>query len=401
MRKDVITVHLCFPGRRRYRLRRGEHETAPAFHTSFAESGGLQRAALRTFLFFQSSDGDFPEAAGQCCNQAYPPLSHRSHSSRVSLGISSYVENMGRENETSIVDFVLLGLFPGTRHVEFLICTILLVYVVAITGNTILILLLSLEPQLHSPMYFLLSQLSLMDIFLISTTVPKMLTNFFSGTSDISYTGCGIQMYLHSALGGSECILLTLMAYDRYIAICNPLRYVVIMNSEVCLQMAVMSWLGGAFNSLVQTTYTMHFPRCGSRKVHHFFCELQAVLKLSCEDTSTYNKVVFVIGIIFLLTPFGLILTSYIFIFLSVVHLNSSKARNKALATCSSHLMVVFLYFGPTMFIYMIPSSLHTAEQDEGLSVFYTILTPMMNPLIYSLRNREVGEALRKILGKA
>nr|XP_036864757.1 olfactory receptor 2M3-like [Manis javanica] len=312
-----------------------------------------------------------------------------------------YVENMGRENETSIVDFVLLGLFLGTRHVEFLICTILLAYVVAITGNTILILLLSLEPQLHSPMYFLLSQLSLMDIFLISTMVPKMLTNFFSGTSDISYTGCGIQMYLHSALGGSECILLTLMAYNRYIAICSPLRYVVIMNSEVCLQMAVMSWLGGAFNSLVQTTYTMHFPRCGSRKVHHFFCELQAVLKLSCEDTSTYNKVVFVIGIIFLLTPFGLILTSYIFIFLSVVHLNSFKARNKALAMCSSHLMVVFLYFGPTMFIYMIPSSLHTAEQDEGLSVFYTILTPMMNPLIYSLRNREVGEALRKILGKA
>ncbi|XP_061045002.1 olfactory receptor 2M2-like [Eubalaena glacialis] len=307
---------------------------------------------------------------------------------------------MQRENETSMVDFTLLGLFPGTKHTGFLICTIFLVYVVAMSGNTILILLLSLYPQLHSPMYFLLSQLSLMDISLISMIVPKMLTNFFSGTSDISYIGCGTQVYFHSALGGSECILVTLMAYDRYVTICNPLRYIVIMNYEVCLQMAIMSWVGGALNSVVQTTYTMHFPRCGSREVLHFFCELQAVLKLSCEDTSTYEKVVLVIGIIFLLTPFGLILASYISIFLFVLHLNS-KARNKTLATCSSHLMVVFLYFGPTMFICMIPSSLHTSEEDEGLSVFYAILTPMLNPLIYSLRNKEVGEALRKVLSKA
>ncbi|XP_057564421.1 olfactory receptor 2M2-like [Hippopotamus amphibius kiboko] len=307
---------------------------------------------------------------------------------------------MGRENETSMIDFTLLGLFPGTKHTGFLICTILLVYIVAMSGNTVLILL-SLDPRLHSPMYFLLRQLSLMDISLISTVVPKMLTNFFSGTSDISYIGCETQVYFHSALGGSECILLTLMAYDRYIAICNPLRYVVIINYKVCLQMAIMSWVGGALNSLVQTSHTMHFPLCGSREVHHFFCELQAILKLSCEDTSTYEKVVFVIGIIFLLIPFGFILASYILIALVVLRLNSSTARNKALATCSSHLMVVFLYFGPTMFIYMIPSSLHTSEQDEGLSVFYTILTPMLNPLIYSLRNKEVGEVLRKVLSKA
>ncbi|XP_076971008.1 olfactory receptor 2M2-like [Tamandua tetradactyla] len=306
---------------------------------------------------------------------------------------------MVRGNGTSPVGFSLLGLFPGLMHVGFLICTILLIYVVAITGNTILVLLLSLDPQLHSPMYFLLSQLSLMDISLISTTVPKMLNNFFSGTSDISYIGCGTQVYFHSALGGSECILLTLMAYDRYVAICNPLRYVVIMNPQVCLQMAIVSWLGGALNAFIQTTYTMNFPRCGSREVHHFFCELQAVLKLSCKDTSAYEKVVFVIGVVFLLTPFGLILASYIFIFLSVLHLKSFKARNKALATCSSHLMVVFLYFGPTMFIYMIPSALHTSEQDEALSVFYTILTPMLNPLIYSLRNKEVREALKNVLG--
>ncbi|XP_007955032.1 olfactory receptor 2M2-like [Orycteropus afer afer] len=308
---------------------------------------------------------------------------------------------MRSDNETSVTGFTLLGLFPGTRHISFLICTILLVYLVAVTGNITLVLLLSLDSRLHSPMYFLLRQLSLMDVSLISTTVPKMLTNFFSGTSYISYIGCGTQVYFYCALGGSECILLTLMAYDRYVAICNPLRYVVIMNSEVCLQMAIVSWAGGAFNSLVQTAYTMHFPRCGSKEVHHFFCEVQAMLKLSCEDISAYETVVFVLGIVFLLTPFGLILASYIFIFLSVLHLNSTKARNKALTTCSSHLMVVLLYFGPTMFIYMIPSALHTTEKDEGLSVFYTILTPMLNPLIYSLRNKEVGEALRKVFGKS
>ncbi|XP_075399352.1 olfactory receptor 2M2-like [Tenrec ecaudatus] len=307
---------------------------------------------------------------------------------------------MRSDNETYLSGFTLLGLFPGTRHVSVLIFTILLVYVVAITGNTTLVLLLVLDPQLHSPMYFLLSQLSLMDISLISTTVPKMLTNFFSGTSDISSIACGTQIYFHSALGGSECILLTLMAYDRYVAICKPLRYGAIMNSEVCFQMAMVSWGGGAFNALIQTIYTLHLPRCGAREVHHFFCELQAVLKLSCEDTSIYEKVVFVIGIVFLLTPFGLILASYIFIFHNVLRLNSTKARNKALTTCSSHLMVVCLYFGPTMFIYMIPSDLHTSEQDESLSVFYTILTPMLNPLIYSLRNKEVGKALKKVLGK-
>ncbi|XP_004697250.2 olfactory receptor 2M2-like [Echinops telfairi] len=310
------------------------------------------------------------------------------------------IKDMKRGNITSMMGFTLLGLFPGTRYLEFLVYTIFLMYIIAITANTILVLLLSLDPQLQSPMYFLLSQLSLMDISLISTTIPKMLTNFFSGTTDISYIACGTQVYLYISLAGSECILLTLMAYDRYVAICNPLRYVTTMNSHVCLQMAIVSWVGGAINSLLQTTYSMHFPRCGSREIHHFFCEIQAVLKLACEDTSVYEKVVSVMGIIFLLIPFGLILTSYTLIFLSVLHVNSPKGRNRALATCSSHLMVVFLYFGPTMVIYLTPSALHSSEQDQSVSVFYTILTPMLNPLIYSLRNKDVGKALRKIYAK-
>ncbi|XP_075399351.1 olfactory receptor 2M2-like [Tenrec ecaudatus] len=307
---------------------------------------------------------------------------------------------MWRENDTSVVGFTLLGLFPGMRHIELLIGTILLVYLIAITGNTILTLLICMDPRLHTPMYFLLRQLSIMDISLISTTVPKMLTNFFSGASGISYIGCGTQVYFYFALGGSECVLLTLMAYDRYVAICNPLRYMLIMNPKVCLQMAIVSWVGGAINSVAHTTYTMHFPRCGSREIHHFFCELPSLLKLSCEDTSAYEKVVLVMGILFLLIPFALILTSYTLIFLSVLHMRSSKGRNKAFTTCSSHLMVVLLYFGPTMFIYMLPSSFRTSEQDQGLSVFYTILTPMLNPLIYSLRNKDVAEALKKILCK-
>ncbi|XP_006874535.1 PREDICTED: olfactory receptor 2M2-like [Chrysochloris asiatica] len=296
--------------------------------------------------------------------------------------------------------FTLLGLFPGMKHIDILICTMLIVYIIAVTGNAILVLLLFLDPRLHSPMYFLLSQLSLMDISLISTTVPKMLTNFFSGTTDISYIACGVQAYFYISLVGSECILLTLMAYDRYVAICNPLRYVMIMNSRVCLQMTFVSWVVGAINSLVQTTYSMHFSRCGSREIHHFFCEMQELLKLSCEDISAYEKVVSALGIIFLLIPFGLILTSYTLIFLSVRHISSPSGRTKAFTTCSSHLTVVFLYFGPTMVIYMTPSALQSSEQGQGLSVFYTILTPMLNPLIYSLRNKDVGKALRKVMCK-
>ncbi|KAM4862039.1 olfactory receptor 2T27-like [Thomomys bottae] len=306
---------------------------------------------------------------------------------------------MDQQNKTS-TDFILLGLFPGFKYPNLLIFTILLIYTVAFAGNSILLLLIWLDSRLHTPMYFLLSQLSVIDLAYISSTVPKTVTNYFTGKKNISYLSCASQMFFFLILGLAECILLTLMAYDRYVAVCNPLRYTVLMNPKVCLQMAVTAWTAAALAAFVHTIYPMHFPICGSRQINHYFCEMPAVLRMSCVDTSVYEMVKFASTIIFLLFPFILILASYVLIFLTVLKMNSRKGKNKALATCSSHLTVVSLYFGQAIFIYMTPSSSHTPEQDQIGAVLGTIVTPMLNPIIYSLRNKEVVGALQKCMGR-
>uniref|UniRef100_A0A8C0C360 Olfactory receptor n=1 Tax=Balaenoptera musculus TaxID=9771 RepID=A0A8C0C360_BALMU len=306
---------------------------------------------------------------------------------------------MDKRNESPNTDFILLGLFPGMKHVNFLVSAILLIYTVALTTNSILILLIWVDSHLHTPMYFLLSQLALMDMMLISSTVPKMATDFFSGRRNISRVACGTQIFFFLTLGIAESILITLMSYDRYVAICNPLRYALIMSQKVCLQMATISWVGGTLTSLAHTAYTMHFPICGSREISHFLCEVMAILKLACEDVSAYEKAVVTTTIMVLFIPLSFILSSYALIFLAVLRMNSPEGRNKALATCSSHLTVVILYFGPAMLVYMRPSSYHSPKLDEVLFMLGAILTPMMNPLIYSLRNKEVVCALKKVLG--
>ncbi|KAG8524914.1 Olfactory receptor 2T27, partial [Galemys pyrenaicus] len=214
---------------------------------------------------------------------------------------------MGQGNGSSTTDFILLGVFMNSRHPGLLIAIVLLIFGAAITGNSVLTLLIWNDACLHTPMYCLLSQLSLMDLMLICTTVPKMVADFFSGHRFISHIGCGAQTFFYLMLGVAECVLLTLMAFDRYVAICSPLRYPIIMTPKVCVKMATSSWTGGVVFSLMHTAYAMHFSTCGSREIHHFFCEVIALLKLSCEDTSTYEEVVLVSGIVFLLIPFGLI----------------------------------------------------------------------------------------------
>lgn len=305
---------------------------------------------------------------------------------------------METRNDTLSTDFILLGLFPGMRHTGFLVCAILLIYTVAITGNTTLILLIWADTRLHTSMYFLLSQLSLIDMAFISSIVPKMAVNFFSGKKKISLISCGTQIFFTLTLGIAECILLTLMSYDRYVAICHPLKYPIIISHRVSQKMALGSWLGGALASLVHTAYSMHFPLCGPRELHHFFCEVKAILKLSCEDISAYEKGVVVTSIMVVVLPISLILSSYALIFLQVLKMNSPEGRKKALATCSSHLTVVIFYYGPAMLIYMRPGSSSTPILNQALFMFDTILTPMLNPLIYSLRNREVIGSLKKVL---
>ena len=197
-----------------------------------------------------------------------------------------------------------------------------------------------------------------------------------------------------------DCYLLTLMAYDHCVAVCNPLRYTILMNPKVCKQMAAAAWIEGSLAALIHTIYPMNFPICRSREINHYFCEMPAILRLSCVDISVYEMVKFVSTIVFLLVPFFLILVSYTLIFLTVLRMNSWKGSNKALSTCFSHLTVVSLYFGQAIFIYMTPSSSHTLEQDQIAAVLGTIVTPMLNPLIYSLRNKEVVGALRKCMGR-
>ncbi|XP_007954344.2 olfactory receptor 2T27-like [Orycteropus afer afer] len=302
------------------------------------------------------------------------------------------------QNNDSSTDFILLGLFPGFRYPYLLILIVLLIYTIAFAGNALLILLIWLDSCLHTPMYFLLSQLSLIDLAYISSTVPKTVTNYFTGKKNISYFACATQLFFFLTLGIAECVLLTLMAYDRYVAVCNPLRYTVLMSPQVCLQMAAAAWIGGALTALVHTIYPMHFPICSSREINHYFCEMPAILRLSCVDKSAYEMVKLVTTILFLLAPFLLILSSYTLISLTVLRMNSQMGKNKALATCSSHLTVVSLFFGQAIFIYMTPSSSHTPEQDQIVAVLGTMVTPMLNPLIYSLRNKEVVGALKKMI---
>ncbi|XP_001362322.2 olfactory receptor 2L2-like [Monodelphis domestica] len=303
---------------------------------------------------------------------------------------------MGRVNQTT--DFILLGLFPEIKHLAVLISIIFLIYMIAITGNAVLIFLILGDSQLHTPMYLLLSQLSLIDLALISTVVPNMVTSFFTGRKNISQTGCGTQIFFILTLGISEFLLLTFMSYDRYVAICNPLRYSVIMSPTVCMQMVIGSWLGGTLTSLVHTTYVMHFSICGSREILHFFCEVMALLKLTCENTSAYEKSVVISSFLVVFIPLSLILLSYTFIFLTILRMNSPEGRSKALTTCSSHLSVVSLYFGPAILIYMRPGSSQTPKLNQALFLFDSILTPMLNPIIYGLRNKDVLAAIRKIL---
>uniref|UniRef100_A0A8D2ASK2 G-protein coupled receptors family 1 profile domain-containing protein n=1 Tax=Sciurus vulgaris TaxID=55149 RepID=A0A8D2ASK2_SCIVU len=301
-------------------------------------------------------------------------------------------------NHTRWADFILVGLFRKSQHPALLCLVIFLVFLMALSGNSLLILLIRSNTQLHTPMYFFISQLSLMDMMYISITVPKVLLDQVLGVSTISVPECGLQMFLYLTLGGAEHFLLAAMAYDRYVAICYPLRYSVLMNHRMCLLLASGCWFLGSVDGFMLTPITMTFPFCRSREIQHFFCEVPAVMKLSCSDTSLYETLMYLCCVLMLLIPVTVISGSYSCILLTIHRMNSAEGWRKALATCSSHMMVVTLFYGAAVYTYMLPSSYHTPHKDMVVSVFYTILTPVLNPLIYSLRNKDVMGALKKML---
>ncbi|XP_006162883.1 olfactory receptor 2L5 [Tupaia chinensis] len=300
-------------------------------------------------------------------------------------------------NQTSS-DFILLGLFPPSAAGLLLFALIILMFLMALIGNLSMMLLILLDSRLHTPMYFLLRQLSL--IHYISTIVPKMASDFLFGSKSISLMGCGIQSFFFLTLGGAETLLLTSMAYDRYVAICCPLHYHVRMGRRVCVLMVTGSWVMGSINSCAHTTYALSIPYCQSRAINHFFCDVPTMLTLACMDTRVYEYTVFVSTILFLVLPFFGIVCSYIRVLLAVYRMSSAEGRRKTYSTCTAHLTVVTFYYTPFAYTYLRPRSLRSPTEDKVLAVFYTILTPMLNPIVYSLRNKDVIQALRRVIQK-
>ncbi|XP_004686629.2 PREDICTED: olfactory receptor 2T8-like [Condylura cristata] len=302
------------------------------------------------------------------------------------------------ESGNITMDFILLGLFNHTSVHVFLFVMVLTSASISLLGNTLMILLIHRDPRLHTPMYILLSQLALMDLMLVSTIVPKMAADYVIDMKSISPSGCGLQIFFFVTLAGGECFLLAAMAYDRYAAVCHPLRYPILMNWRLCLGMTLGSWVLGAADGLMQSATTLSFTYCSAREIDHFFCEAPTLVRLACADTSVFEYVMYICCVLMLLLPFSLILMSYGLILAAVLRMRTKEARKKAFATCSSHLAVVGLFYGAALFIYIRPKSYRLASHDKVVSLFYTIVTPVLNPLIYSLRNKEVKGALRKCL---
>ncbi|XP_026363343.2 olfactory receptor 2L8 [Ursus arctos] len=304
---------------------------------------------------------------------------------------------MENYNQTS-TDFILLGLFPPSRIGLLFFILIVLIFLMALFGNLSMIILILLDTHLHTPMYFLLSQLSLMDLNYISTIVPKMASNYLSGNKSISFIGCGVQSFFFLTLAGGEGLLLASMAYDRYVAICFPLHYAIRMSKRLCVLMIMGSWIMGSINSCAHTAYILHIPYCQSRAINHFFCDVPAMVNLACMDTWVYEYTVFVSTTLYLMFPFIGIACSYGRVLHAICRMQSTEGRRKAYSTCSTHLTVVTFYYAPFVYTYLRPRSLRSPTEDKILAVFYTILTPMLNPIIYSLRNKEVIGALIRLI---
>ncbi|XP_026910960.2 olfactory receptor 13C7-like [Acinonyx jubatus] len=303
---------------------------------------------------------------------------------------------MDRTNWTEI-EFILQGLseYPKVEKLLFVMC--LMMYLVILLGNSTLIILILLDSRLHTPMYFFLGNLSLLDICYTSSSTPSVLIHFLSQKKTISFLRCVVQMSVSYTMGSTECVLLAVMAYDRYVAICNPRRYPIIMSKALCIQMAALSWGLGFLNSLTETILAIRLPFCGKNVINQFVCEILAFVKLACADISL-NEIAIMLGnVIFLFSPLLLICISYIFILSTVLRINSAEGRKKAFTTCSAHLTVVTVLYGTILFTYMNPKSKDSAL-DKLITLFYGVVTPMLNPIIYSLRNTEVLGAMRKLM---
>nr|XP_033780669.1 olfactory receptor 1509-like [Geotrypetes seraphini]XP_033780705.1 olfactory receptor 1509-like [Geotrypetes seraphini] len=305
---------------------------------------------------------------------------------------------MAVKNETRITHFIFLGISsnPNLQIIYFML--FLVMYLLTVTGNLLIILTIYVDSHLHSPMYFFLSHLSFLDLSISTVTVPKFLVNFVLQSKTISLNGCLAQVFFLHFFGGTEILHLTLMAYDRYVAICNPLRYTTIMNKRVCLLLIFSTLVGGLMHGSGQVFPVFQLPFCGPNEIDHFFCDTHPLSVLACSRTFISETTDMINSGIISLFSSTVLLVSYTHIISTILKIRSTEGKLKAFSTCASHLVVVTLFFGPLLFIYMRPSV--TFAADKLISVFFAIVTPLLNPFIYTLRNEEVKKSMKKLVGR-
>ncbi|KAM4873328.1 olfactory receptor 2A12-like [Thomomys bottae] len=303
------------------------------------------------------------------------------------------------QNQSWVSEFILLGFSSDATSNKILFIAFLLLYLISVLANGLIATLICLDSHLHTPMYFFLCILSLLDMGYVTTTMPQMLVHLLTHSHTISFAGCWLQMYVFGALGLTECVFFVVMAYDRYVAICYPLHYTVILSWGLCMQLVAGTWACGFLFSLIHTFFTMSLPYCGPNTINHYFCEGPSVRSLACMDTQLIELVDQVLSVFMVVTPLSLILASYIRITLAILKIKSTRSRCKAFSTCSSHLTVVTFFYAPAAYIYMRPDSSYNPEQDKKVSLFYNVFTALLNPVVYSLRNKDIKGALLKVTG--
>ncbi|XP_007523027.1 olfactory receptor 1E5-like [Erinaceus europaeus] len=312
----------------------------------------------------------------------------------------SQIENMTGRNQSVVSEFLLLGLPLDPDQQPLCYVLFLAMYLATVLGNLLIIMLIRLDPHLHTPMYMFLSNLSFSDLCFSSVTMPKLLHNMQCQVPFIPYADCLTQMYFFLFFGDLESFLLVAMAYDRYVAICFPLHYTTIMSPKFCLSLVVLSWVLTTFHAMLHTLLMAQLWFCEDNVIPHFFCDMSALLKLACSDTQVNELVILIMGGLILVIPFLLILMSYARIVSSIIKVPSARGIRKAFSTCGSHLCVVSLFYGTLIGLYLCPSSNNSAVKETVMAMMYTVVTPMLNPFIYSLRNRDMKGALGRVFRK-
>ncbi|XP_053254990.1 olfactory receptor 1019-like isoform X1 [Podarcis raffonei] len=304
------------------------------------------------------------------------------------------------KNHTSVTEFIFVGFMDHPELQIPLFVLFLGIYITTLVGNFGMIILIQIDARLQTPMYFFLSNLSLVDVGYSTVIAPKMLMTFVSENRTIPFIECAVQFYFFCIFVTNECCLLGVMAYDRFVAICNPLLYHTAMSKRLCISLVILSYITGFVNSTAQTIFIFSLSFCGSNVINHFFCDIPPILKLSCSDIHSTDIVHFTLSTIVVMSTILIVLVSYVSIVTTILKINSAEGRRKAFSTCASHIMAVTIFYGTLIFMYLRPTSGYTMDQDKIISVFYTLVIPMLNPLIYSLRNKEVKEAVKRAIGR-